>query len=64
MTEGQGLMTNQEAATYLGTTVDSLNSMRCSGRIVIPFVRLGSRIRFRKKDLDAWIEQNTVKHKQ
>lgn len=63
MADEQRLMTNQEAATYLGTTVDSLNSMRCSGRILIPFVRLGSRIRFRKKDLDAWIEQNTVKRK-
>lgn len=49
------LMDQRAAATYLGTTVGTLNSWRHYGKNKIPFVRWGSRIRYRKEDLDAWI---------
>lgn len=52
------LMNQAEAAIYLGTTVPTLNTFRCTGKNKIPFVRWGSRIRYRKEDLDTFIESN------
>lgn len=50
------LMDQRAAAAYIGTTVKSLNSLRYLGRNSLPFVRWGNRIKYRKSDLDAWIE--------
>ena len=54
------LYTTAEAAAYLGTTPKSLTVMRCTGSIEIPVVQwgVGNRIRFRKADLDKWIEEH------
>lgn len=52
------LMSQAEAALYLGTTVASLNTLRHYGKIKIPFIRWGSRIRYKKEDLDNWIENH------
>ena len=54
------LFTQKEAAAYLGTTVGTLNTWRHSGKDTIPYVRWGNRIRYRKEDLDAWIEAQLV----
>ena len=52
------LLSQRAAAEYLGTTVDSLNSLRYLGRNTLPYLRWGNRIKYRKADLDAWIESN------
>lgn len=52
------LMTQKEAATYLNTTVGTLNTWRHTNKECIPFVRWGSRIKYRKEDLDAWITEH------
>lgn len=57
MTESK-LMNQAEAALYLGTTVPTLNTFRCTGKNTIPFVRWGRCIRYRKEDLDKWIESH------
>lgn len=49
------LMTQKQAADYLGTSVGTLNAWRYYGKNTIPFVRWGKHIRYRKEDLDAWI---------
>ena len=49
------LLTQSEAAVYLGTTVGTLNSWRHYGKQKIPFIRWGNRIRYRQEDLDTWI---------
>ena len=54
------LLDQKTAAAYLGTTVASMNSLRAQNKLSIPFVRFGSRIRYKREDLDAWIEQNRV----
>jgi len=56
--ESKALMTQREAAQYLGTSVGVLNVWRHLGKQKIPFVRWGRHIRYRKSDLDAWIESN------
>ena len=53
------LLSQQEAAKILGTTVGSLNAMRAQGRNPIPFVRWGNRIRYRREDIKKWIDENT-----
>ena len=52
------LMTQQEAAEYLGTTVGTLNTWRHHGKHPIPFVRWGNRIKYLKEDLENWIKEN------
>lgn len=54
------LMTQKEAVAYLGTTVGTLNTWRHYGKDKIPYVRWGNRIRYRKADLDAWIQGQLV----
>ena len=58
MNNAKVLMTQKEAAMYLGTTVGTLNSWRHYGKNTIRFVRWGKRIRYRKEDLDAWITEH------
>lgn len=56
----QRLMTPKEAAAYLGTTISSLCNWRHLGRHDLPFVRWGRCVRYRREDLDAWIQSHVV----
>jgi excisionase family DNA binding protein len=53
------LLTPTEAAEYLGVSPDTLNVWRCVGRYSLPYIKAGSRVRYRKSDLDAWIAKRT-----
>ena len=55
------LLTKEEAAQYLSTTVGTLNTWRHYGKNTIPYVRWGNRIRYRREDIEKWITDNTVK---
>lgn len=59
MTNTPTLLTQTEAAQYLGTSVGTLNTWRHYGKNTIPYVRWGNRIKYRREDLDAWIRANT-----
>jgi len=54
------LLTPQEAATYLGTTVATLASWRCTGAVKIGHVKLGKAVRYSIEDLEAFIAGNRV----
>ena len=54
------LLSQKEAAEYLGTTVGTLNTWRHYGKDKIPFVRWSNCIRYRKEDLDTWIQSHIV----
>jgi predicted DNA-binding transcriptional regulator AlpA len=58
------LLTEKQAAEYLGVSVYLLQRMRSRG-MGPDYVRVGGRkgraIRYSLDALDAWIEQNTVK---
>ena len=58
ITFNTSLMDQKAAATYLGTTVASLNTWRATGKYKIPYVRWGHNISYRKEDLDAWIAEH------
>jgi len=50
-------MNVDEAAAYLGLTGKSVRK-RVEDR-TMPFTKVGSLLRFRKADLDAWLTSNT-----
>lgn len=52
------LLTSREAAAYLGRSPGTLANWRCQGRGPA-FSGSGPGIRYRKADLDAWINANT-----
>lgn len=56
-------LTTQEAAEYTGISRSQLAKLRCSGR-GCKYIRIGSPtkaiIRYRKADLDKWLEQNLI----
>ena len=52
------LLDTIEAGTYLKTPAKTLVAWRCAKRVKVPFVKIGGNIRYRKSDLDAFIEAN------
>ena len=53
-----GTWSNDEAAAYLGCTPDTLRIWTSKRRV--PFVKVGRLTRFRKQDLDEYIQANLV----
>ncbi len=54
-------LTNKEAAEFLGVTEGTLAVWRTTRRYAIPYVKVGSLIRYKKADLEQWLEQRTVR---
>jgi excisionase family DNA binding protein len=54
------LLTPEQAAEYLNTSADTLAVWRSTGRVNIPFVRIGRAIRYRLSDLEAYVTSKTV----
>ena len=52
------LLSIEEAATYTGLSKNTLYKMISQRRI--PYVKLGSRVKFDAGLLDDWVEQNTM----
>ena len=52
------LMKIEAAAAYLGYTVGTLYNKVAAGEV--PHIRLGRAIRFRRSDLDAWIDEQAA----
>ena len=55
------LLTNRDAASYIAVTSGTLHVWRCENRYPIPFLRIGSKIRYRKSDLDKFLASRLVK---
>ena len=47
------------AAAYLDVKPDTLSVWRSTGRYKIPFIKVGSRVRYRRSDLEAWLVERT-----
>ena len=56
MNTKERLLSQDEAAEFLGTTKKTLNTWRCNGKYNIPYIKFGNNIKFRKSDLEAWLE--------
>jgi excisionase family DNA binding protein len=53
------LLTTDEAACYLGTTPGTLAVWRCTKAVHVPFVKVGRLVRYRRRDLEAFLTDNT-----
>ena len=58
--ENVGWLTSREAAAYLRMGSNFLDYDRCKKTVNIPFYRIGRRIRYKRSDLDAFLEKNRV----
>jgi excisionase family DNA binding protein len=54
------LLTRREAAAYLGVTPETLAVWHCTRRYPIPVVKIGKLAKYRKSDLDAFIESRVI----
>ena len=54
-------LNNKQAAEFLGVTEGTLAVWRTTRRYAIPYVKVGSLIRYKKADLEQWLEQRTVR---
>jgi excisionase family DNA binding protein len=54
------LLSNEEAAKYISVAPGTLDVWRCTKRFNIPFIKIGRLIRYRKSELDAFLESRTV----
>lgn len=55
------LLTRTEAAAYLKIKPSTLASWACAGRYGLPLVRVGGAVRYRRADLDRWLDGRTVR---
>jgi excisionase family DNA binding protein len=53
------LMNEVQAAAILDTRVGTLQVWRSTGRYKIPFIKIGRNVRYKRSDLEAWIESRT-----
>jgi hypothetical protein len=53
------LLNEREAAAVLDVAPGTLSVWRSCGRYQIPFVKIGSKVRYRRADLDSWIAKRT-----
>jgi excisionase family DNA binding protein len=54
------LLTPVEAAEFLGIKPQTLATWRVTGRYGIPFIRVGTAVRYRRRDLEKWLASRTV----
>lgn len=52
------LLSRKEAAKYLGVSASTLANWASTKKFVIPYFRVGKAVRYRKSDLDDFIESN------
>lgn len=56
----QDLLNTAEAAAVLGVTARTLEVWRHTKRQLIPFLKIGRLIRYRRRDLESWLASRLV----
>jgi predicted DNA-binding transcriptional regulator AlpA len=51
----------RQAADFLGVSVSTLGLWRWNGAQLIPYLRLGHKIAYRREDLEKWLETRLVR---
>jgi excisionase family DNA binding protein len=54
------LLTSEQAAAYLGISPGTLEVWRCTKRYHIPFIKVGRLVRYRKSELDSFLDKRTI----
>ena len=55
-------LSRQEAADYIGVKPQTLAVWMSTGRYGLKAVKVGRVVRYRKSDLDEWLDSRTVCH--
>ncbi|MDP4568738.1 helix-turn-helix domain-containing protein [Pseudomonas sp. BNK-6] len=58
----EDLLTPAQVATTLGLSHRTLAAWRSSRRNPLPYLKVGSRVRYRSQDVSAWLESQTHAH--
>lgn len=53
------LLNESEAAELLSMAVGTLGVWRSTGRYNIPFIKVGRSVRYKRSELEAWLESRT-----
>ena len=53
------LLTNKQAAEYIGVTPNTMEIWRSTKRYAIPYIKVGRLVKYRREALDAWLESRT-----
>lgn len=53
------LVDDKTAAAILDVSPGTLSVWRSTGRYNLPFLKIGSKVRYRLADLEAWMERRT-----
>ena len=56
------LLTADEASRHLGLTTATLAVWRCTGRYNLPYIKIGSRVRYRLEDIETFLRERTRLH--
>mgnify|MGYP003491382956 CR=1 FL=1 len=56
------LFTREQAADYLGVKTQTLSLWACTGRYDLPFIKVGRSVRYKRADLDAFLDSRRVTH--
>lgn len=54
------LLSRREAAKYLGVTEHTLAVWKCTKRYALPVVKVGRLVKYKKSDLDNFINKQTL----
>ena len=54
------LLNTSEASAYIGVLPGTLEAWRCTKRYPIPFIKVGRLVKYRKSDLDNFLDERTV----
>ncbi len=60
MFQKSDLLSRREAAAYLGITERTLAVWACVKRYNLPYVKIGRLVKYRRSDLDTFIEKRTI----
>lgn len=60
LSKNTDLLSNDQAAEYIGVTPRTLEVWRCTKRHSIPYIKVGRLVKYRKSALDAFLEQRTI----
>lgn len=56
------MLSNRDAAAYLGVAESTLNNWRWHGKRELQYVKIGRIVRYKKSDLDEFISSNSRTH--
>ena len=54
------LLTRPQAADYIGVKPQTLAVWHTTQRYGLPAIKVGRLVRYRRRDLDRWLEERTV----